>query len=142
MTAAAPELWRRQWRAGVAPALSTPGLEALARGLRRDDPALLQGMTAYPDYLRHARAWGAHDPCEGACAIAYAAWKGDGVTDTGAVSGAFLAVCHRAESALGVPGAPSAFLDWYDRTPRGEMRAALLPEVELELARRGVGVAP
>ena len=37
------ESWRKVWREGLEPLLSTPSLEALQQALTTDDPRLLQG---------------------------------------------------------------------------------------------------
>ena len=42
------ESWRKTWRDGVEPLVSTEGLEALRRALTNDDPRLLQGATSSP----------------------------------------------------------------------------------------------
>jgi hypothetical protein len=46
--------WSTVWREGLAHLLSTAGLEALERGLRRDEPAIMQGATTAP---RRFSAW-------------------------------------------------------------------------------------
>lgn len=126
------EAWRRAWREGVAPSLSTAGLEALAAGLRDDDPALVQGATTVPPPLLAVQDW----PCEGACAVGYAAWKGDGDDTVGAVEEAFARVVFDAGGLLRDPSGARGFLNWFDDTPRDAMRAELLAEVELALAER------
>jgi hypothetical protein len=40
---------------------------------------------------------------------------------------------------MGEPAAVRWFLNWYDETPRDEMRRKLLAEVERAMAARGMG---
>jgi len=46
------ESWRKVWREGVAPLLSTRSLETLRHGLVTDDPQLQQGATTTPPPLQ------------------------------------------------------------------------------------------
>ena len=48
----------------------------------------------------------------------------------------FAQTCLDADEALGEPAACRRFLDWFDRTPRPQMRAQLLAEVHRALAQR------
>ena len=48
----------------------------------------------------------------------------------------FARVCFEADQALGEPAACRWFLNWFDETPRQEMCAQLLPEVDLALHER------
>ena len=126
------ETWRKVWRNGLAPHLSTKGLQALKGGLERDDPALSQGCTTTPPPLHCVRDW----PCEGACVVGYCAWKGDGLETVGEVEEFFGTVCFKADERLQEPAAVRYFLNWFDDTPRDEMRRELLAEVNRELASR------
>lgn len=126
------EAWRRVFREGVAPLLSTAGLEALCKALVEDDARLVQGATTSPPPLQCVQDW----PVEAACATAYPGWQGDGLQLVGEVEESFARVCFEADQALGEPGGIRWFLNWFDSTPRDEMRMALLPEVRRELARR------
>jgi hypothetical protein len=131
------EVWRKVFHAGVAPRLSTPGLLALRDALRGDDPRLTQGSTTTPPPLQCVMDW----PCEGACLIGYAFWVGDrgGKATVGEVEELFARACHGCDDALHEPAAVRHVLNWFDETPRAAMIAALLPEVEAELARRRAG---
>lgn len=131
----ADELWRKAFRAS-APLLGVAGLEALASALERDDPTLLQGQTTSPPPLMCVRDW----PIEGACAFCYAGWKGDGLENVGEADEFFGRACFEACAALGEPAGVRWFLNWYDETPRDEMRRELLPEVRLAIARAKGGV--
>ena len=48
----------------------------------------------------------------------------------------FAKCCFEADQSLGEPAACRHFLNWFDDTPRDEMRRELLAEVELTLAGR------
>lgn len=125
------ESWRTVWRVGVAPQLSVAGLEALAAALESDDPELLQAQTTDPPPGIRG-----DNPCEGACLIGYAGWQGDGLTTAGEVEEFFAEACYRADQALKEPAGCRWLLNWFDETPRDEMRRLLLPEVRLALAGR------
>ena len=126
------ETWRKVWRDGVAPQLSTAGLEALHRALQADDDRLLQGATTSPPPLQQVRDWAV----EGACVIGYCGWQGDGLETVSQVEEFFAQVCFEVDKALGEPAACRWFLNWFDDTPRDRMRRELLSEVERALADR------
>jgi hypothetical protein len=128
------EAWRKVWREGLVPLLSTKGLEALKRGLLRDDARLTQGATTTPPPMQCVLDW----PVEGACVVGYCAWQGDGMETVGEVEETFARVCFEADQRLGEPAAVRYFLNWYDDTPRDLMRKHLLAEVERALADRFV----
>jgi hypothetical protein len=122
--------WQKSWRGGIAPNLSAASLMALKQALERDDPALLQGATLSPPPLERLLDW----PVEAACAVAYAGWKGDGRTSVRQVAEFFGKICYLAHQGLGEQGTVGDFLNWFDDTPREEMRRELLAEVVLSLA--------
>lgn len=124
--------WRRTWREGLAPQLSTRVLRALREGLLADDEQLLQGATTTPSSLPCVGHW----PVEGACALGYYGWKGEGLGTVAAVEEFFARVCFKADQVLHEPAACRWFLNWFDDTPRDAMRTLLLAEVERTLARR------
>lgn len=128
------DAWLNTWRNGAAPCLSTKGLEALRRALVEDDPRLLQGATTSPPPLTSVQDW----PVEGACAISYCGWQGDGLETVAEVEEFFSRMCAAIGVTLGELSACRWFLNWFDNTDRIEMRALLLPEVERELQRRQV----
>ena len=128
------EAWRKVWRDGLAPLLSTKGLAALKRALERDDERLTQGATTTPPPMQCVLDW----PVEGACVVGYSAWQGDGLETVGEVEEFFAKVCFEADQRLGEPAAVRYFLNWFDDTPRDEMRRQLLSEVERGLADRFV----
>jgi hypothetical protein len=126
------ESWRKVWREGLVPQLSAAGLQALRRGLLSDDERLLQGSTITPPALQCVQDW----PVEGACALAYCGWQGDGLETVAEVEEFFARACFEVDQTLGEPAACRWFLNWFDDTPREEMRSLLLAEVERALAQR------
>jgi hypothetical protein len=126
------ESWRYVWRNGVEPLLSVEGLEALRQGLTEDDSRLLQGATTTPPPLACVQDW----PVEGACAVGYCGWVGDGLETVAEVEEFFARMCFEIDQRLGEPAGCRWFLNWFDETPRPEMRRELLLEVERALACR------
>lgn len=123
------ESWRLVWRDGFAPSLSSTALEQLRDALKRNDPRLTQGSTTTPPPLACVMDW----PVEAACALGYCGWQGEQLETVGEVEEFFAKVCFEADSRLGEPAACRWFLNWFDDTPRLQMIAELLIEVELAL---------
>ena len=126
------ESWRKVWRDGVVPLLSTEGLEALRRGLTDDDARLIQGATTTPPPLQCVQDW----PVEAACGIGYCGWQGEGLETVAEVEEFFAKMCFEIDRNLGEPAGCRWFLNWFDETPRDEMRRELLAEVNRALALR------
>jgi hypothetical protein len=126
------ESWQKVWREGLAPLLSTAGLEALRRALSTDDVRLQQGATTTPPPLQCVQDW----PVEGACAIGFCGWQGDGLETVGEVEEFFARTCFEIDQRVGEPAGCRWFLNWFDETPREEMRRLLLAEVGRTLAKR------
>jgi hypothetical protein len=133
------ETWRQVWRDGIVPNVTTAGLEALKAALENDDPRLTQGSTTTPPPLLCVQDW----PVECACGMAFLKWMGDEpdrdgkpLTTVGQVEEAFADLCYRCDVALGEPAGCRWFLNWFDDTPRDEMRRELLGEVMLALQNR------
>jgi hypothetical protein len=126
------ESWKKVWREGVAPLLSKEGLEALRRGLINDDLRLVQGATTCPPPLQCVQDW----PVEGACALGYCGWLGEGLETIGEVEEFFARMCFEIDQRLGQPAGCRWFLNWFDDTPRDDMRRQLLNEVNRTLACR------
>ena len=126
------ESWRKVWREGLAPEVSTAGLDALRRALIHDDPRLLQGATTSPPPLQCVQDW----PVEGACGLGYCGWQGEGLQTVAQVEEFFARACFETDRRLGEPAACRWFLNWFDDTPRAEMRRQLLAEVNRTLAQR------
>lgn len=131
------ESWQKVWREGLAPRISTAGLEALKEGLATDDPRLLQGATTTPPPLQCVQDW----PVEGACGLGYCGWQGDGLETVAEVEEYFAQACFEADQALGEPAACRWFLNWFDDTPRDEMRRLLTAEINRTLAQRRADAA-
>jgi len=112
--------------------MPTEGLEALKKALIDDDPRLMQGKTTDPPPLNCVAHW----DCEGACALGFMGWHGKGLQRVGQVEEFFAESCFQADRAIGVAAACRWFLNWFDDTPREEMRRELAAEIDIELARR------
>ncbi len=126
------ESWRKVWREGMAPQFSPAGLEALRQALLTDDARLLQGATTTPPPLQCVQDW----PVEAACALGFCGWQGEGLETVAEVEEFFARACYETDQRLGEPAACRWFLNWYDETPREEMRRQLLAEVNRMLAQR------
>ena len=107
------ETWRKVWRDGFAPVLSTNGLQALRTALLRDDPALLQGQPTSPPPLQCMLDW----PAEGACALGYCGWRGDGRETVGEVEETIVRACFEADCRLGEPAVPRRGDAWLATPP-------------------------
>jgi hypothetical protein len=123
------DAWQKVWREGFAPQMTVVGLRALAVALEEDDPALIQGRTARPPVGDH----GPDLPIDGACGVAFPIWKGDDLATVLKVERRFNDMCYRVKKELGRPTAVGEFLEWFDQSPRSEMRTELLAEVRLTL---------
>jgi hypothetical protein len=124
------ESWRKVWREGMAPQFSPAGLEALRQALLTDDARLLQGATTTPPPLQCVQDW----PVEAACALGFCGWQGEGLETVAEVEEFFARACYETDQRLGEPAACRWFLNWYDETPREDMRRQLLAEVNRLLA--------
>lgn len=125
--------WQKVWRDGFAPAITNGGLLALRAALQSDDWRIAQKATTTPPPMPKT----SDCPVEAACALGYCGWQGGiGVETVGAVEEYFGRLCFEADQRLGRPAACEGFLNWYDETPRPQMIAALLDEVERELSQR------
>ncbi|HEX3151000.1 MAG TPA: hypothetical protein VHR66_23170 [Gemmataceae bacterium] len=120
------ESWRTVWRDGFIPVLSLGGLEALREALVADDQRLVQGSTTMPPPLMCVQDW----PVEAACALGICGWHGEHLQTVGEVEEFFARCCFEADRRLGETAACRWFLNWFDDTPRDEMRRELLGEVQ------------
>lgn len=124
------------WRDGLAPLLTLEQLASLELALRFDDPRLLQGQTVepppvfYPDLDHDDPVNPGNMPPVAVCLLGWCAWH-DGCATTAAVE----EYVQRAQ----VGGELDALVDWYDETPRDEMRAALLHEIKRSIALKASG---
>jgi hypothetical protein len=121
------ENWRTVWREGYSKCMDIDCLVALRDGLINDDIRLLQGATTKPPPLMCVMDW----PVEGADAIGYAFWHGkyEGEATIGQIEEEFARAAFEADQRLGEPAACRWFLNWFDDTPREEMRRELLFEI-------------
>src|SRR5262245_28524482 len=126
------EAWRTVWRRGFLPGLNTEGLEALRRALCDDDYRVTQMATTQPPANQNVLDC----PADAACAVTFCGWQGEQLSTVGELNEFFDRLCFEADHLLGESAASRWFLNWYDHTPRDEMRQALLPEVERELQAR------
>jgi hypothetical protein len=133
------ESWRFAWRNGFAPNISTIGMMGLQEALVKDDPKLLQGATSQPPPLMCVQDW----KCEATDAIGFCGFSEHlsthgSVPSVGEIEQYFARRCSEADQKLGEPAACRLFLNWWDDTPRDEVRNLLLEEINLELKNRKV----
>lgn len=121
--------WQTVWREGFAPIFPHGGLKALLKALQEDDPRLAQGMTTTPPPVIGTHAW----DVEGADAVGFVGWQDPllDLTRIGEVEEFFARSCFEADQRLKEAAACRWFLNWYDDTPRDQMRKDLIPEVLL-----------
>lgn len=124
--------WRKFWREGLSPLLGTSALHSLAAALERDDPRLMQNGTTWPP----ASDVTSLEAVQAACAIGWCAWHDEGLQTVGAVDHRFQQLCQAADERLGERAACRFFLNWFDETPRAEMRQQLLAETLRTLRQR------
>ena len=117
------ESWREVWRA-VGWRLSSKALTNLAKAIQEDDKRLIQGSTTAPPPLQYMHERDA----EGACLLGYAGMA-EGLQKVGEIENYFASICYDIGQYLKEPTACRWLLNWYDDTPREEMRRQLLPEV-------------
>ncbi len=123
------ERWQEVFRRGLAPLLSTRALTALQVALASDDRRLIQGNTIEPTAAELG-------PVRAACPISWCGWQGEAIQAYSGVCEFFAKTCNDINRRLGDSGACAPFLNFVDETPRMEMLAALLPEVDAALAER------
>ncbi|HXG12948.1 MAG TPA: hypothetical protein VNK04_24535, partial [Gemmataceae bacterium] len=75
-------------------------------------------------------------PVEAACAVTYCGWHGEGLKTVAEAEEFFARICFEVDQKMGEPAACRWFLNWFDDTPRDEMRRLLLAEVNRTLAQR------
>ena len=122
------------WEKGFMPCISTAGLKALYEGLKANDDKITQGSTTTPPPLMCVQDW----PVEACDALAYCGWKGDGLVTVGQVEEYFARMCFEADGRMGEPAGCRWFLNWFDDTPRDEMRRDLMSWIEPELKLREI----
>lgn len=124
--------WQKVFRDGIQPLLSTHALQVLKEALEKDDERLVQGATTTPPPLPSVQDW----PVEAACVLGYCGWQGENLPTVAEVEEYFARLCFSIDERLGEPAGCRWFINWYDETPREEMRTKLLAEVELALGAR------
>lgn len=127
------ESWRNVWRSAASKMFSDNGLIALRQALLEDDPRLIQGATTIPPPLMCVQDW----TIEAGDLFAFAACWGDGKTTVAECEEFFAKACFDIDQILQEPAGCRGLINWYDETPRDEMRRQLLAEVTLELNSRG-----
>ena len=126
------ESWRKVFRDGFAPSLSTKGLQALLKALETDSQELIQGATTEPPPLQVCRDW----PIKATCPITYTGWKSEYLTSVEQAETYFAKHCKMADDTIGEAGGCRHLLCWIDDTPRSEMRKELAEEIRYILAGR------
>ena len=126
------ESWRKVWRDGFVPILSTAALTALREALLSDDPRLVQGATTVPPPMQCVQDW----PAEGACLVAFGGWQGEHLETVGEVEEFFARCCFEADQRIGEPAACRHLLNFFDDRPRPEAIRELLAEVDRVLMDR------
>lgn len=123
------EPWQKVWRASC-DYLPLAGLEALREAILADSKELIQKSTVQPCKQIF---W---FPIAGACPWGYCQWKGRGLKSPGQVENAFCNICDEIADRFLDTYAYASFTHFVDSTPRAEMLAKLLPEVELAIERK------
>jgi hypothetical protein len=128
------ESWRRVFRQGILPHVSSKGLEGLQRALERNDARILMGASTNPPAL----SFNEHEPLEGCCPIGWLLLEGKPPysLSVGTLDQMFGQLCWKCEQACGLPASIGFFLRWWDEGPRESVRAALLVEVNAALIGR------
>ncbi len=141
------EAWRKVFREGFVPLLTEEHLLHLKKGLEEDDPRLLQGATTLPPPLAVVQDW----PVEAACLTCYPWAMANGgisqpraspeeynryaleVPSVGMVEEEFAKISYEIDQRMGEPAAVRWLLNWWDETPREQVRLEVLAEVQLAL---------
>jgi hypothetical protein len=92
----------------------------------------MQGAVSSPPPLEALR----HCAVKGCCAISFCGWQGEGRRSVGQVEEYFHRLCDAVDVAFQEPAACRYFLNWFDDTPRADMRRELLAEVARALVQR------
>ena len=117
------ESWRLVWRDGFVPVISTAGLESPAGCVAGRRSAAHAGQHHHPAPASCACRTGRSKP---PVPSATAAGRAIDLDTVGEVEEFFARVCFEADQRLGEPAACRWFLNWFDDTPRDEMRRELL----------------
>lgn len=123
------ESWRKVFRDGFLPLLTRKHLLVLQEALLSDDSRLIQGATTEPPPLQCVQDW----PVQAACLLGFCAWQGNDLTTVAEVEEQFARWCFEIDSRVGEPAGCRWLLNFFDETPRQEVRRLLLEEVGLAL---------
>lgn len=123
------KIWQQVWRKGIVPQFQVEDLQRLKKALEEDDPRLIQGSTTSPPTLQCSQDW----PLEACCVVSHLCCSELNNTTVSEAEEQFAKACFEADQKLGEPAAIRYFLNWYDETPREEMRLELLEEINLNL---------
>jgi hypothetical protein len=128
------EAWRKIWREGVVPQLSTEGLQSLLDALRRDDCRIITGSTTIPPAFSAA----SNLPIEQCDPVIFAMLDGHSPYSctVGLMDEAFARLAIRCSELCGFPRAIGTFLCWVDEQDRETWRMELMREVNLALVAR------
>lgn len=134
------ESWKIVLRNGLFKILTKEQLLVGLEALKTDSPLLTQGSTTTPPPLMCVQDW----PVEAACFLGFCGWKNpiNPLETVGQVEEFFAKCCFEMDQRLGEPAACRWFLNWFDETPRNQMREALIAEIEEHLSmvnRDGIG---
>lgn len=145
------ESWKKVWREAVVPLLSLESLEALRTAIINDDPRLIQGATCVPPPLSCVEDW----PVECACLLGYCGVsemggfdkdekgaQNTGAATVGMTEEFFARMCFAIDQKLGEPAGCRWVLNWFDQTPRDEIRRLLLPEVDIAIGLKHWDMCP
>lgn len=128
------ESWRLIFREAIAPKLlehAPNSLAVILAAIEDDDPRMVQGSTTTPPPLMCVQDWN----LEAGCVICFGGWQGGGgVTTVGEAEEFFAKVVFEADQLAGEPAASRWFLNWFDDTPRPEMRRELAGEIRFILS--------
>lgn len=127
------EQWRKVWRNGVVPLVTVPQLQRLLIALVHDYPSLIQGTTTVPPPLYEVIDW----DCEGCCGLSYMGWDEERKL-VGQVEDFFARLCFEIDKRLQEPAACRYFINWFDDTPRNQMREKLAQEIRYNICAVGM----
>ncbi len=132
------ETWRKTFRASM-DLLSTLSLTALQAALRDNSPKLIQGATTQPPPLQACASW----PVEAACLYGYCGWAelSDGTMGELSVEEVetfFGNFAWELDKLTGEQGAIRWAANHFDESPRAEVFAQFLAEVDREINRRAL----
>lgn len=130
--------WEQVWTKAISKLVSTAGLEALKQALETNNPELRQGHITTPVPWHNTVSL----PVESACAISFCGWRGEDLNTVGEVEEYFARICFGIDQLLNSPASCRFFLNWFDQTPREEMRTKLLEAVNRTLGQHSYVSAP